>query len=68
MSGHDTALRVTFGWVDYLLFSFTLLISSLIGVYHAWKSASVTNATDNYLMGGKKMVSTFLFLFNSCIF
>lgn len=62
----DSTRRLMFGWVDYLLFSLTLLISSLIGVYHAWKSASASsNTTDNYLMGGKKMVS---FVHNSIYF
>ncbi len=50
MEGSWTKL---FGWVDYLFFALTLLISSLVGVYHAWRGAS--NSTSDYLMGGKKM-------------
>ena len=42
-----------FSWVDYLLFVMALLVSSLVGVYHAWKGAG--NSTSIYLMGGKKM-------------
>ena len=42
-----------FGWVDYLLFVAILLISSLIGVYHAWRGSS--SSTSEYLMGGKSM-------------
>ncbi|KAI9564252.1 hypothetical protein GHT06_007990 [Daphnia sinensis] len=42
-----------FTWVDYLLFAFTLLVSSLVGIYHAWRGSS--GSTSDYLMGGKKM-------------
>ncbi|XP_057371552.1 sodium-coupled monocarboxylate transporter 1-like isoform X2 [Daphnia carinata] len=42
-----------FTWVDYLLFALTLLVSSLVGIYHAWQGAS--DSTSNYLMGGRKM-------------
>lgn len=42
-----------FTWADYLLFALTLLVSSLVGVYHAWRGASAS--TSEYLMGGKKM-------------
>lgn len=44
--------QLFFGWVDYLLFALTLLVSLLIGVYHAWRS---NNSTSEYLMGGKSM-------------
>ena len=46
-------MNLLFGWVDYLLFALVLVVSSLVGVYHAWKGAS--DSTSNYLMGGKKM-------------
>lgn len=42
-----------FTWVDYLLFALTLLVSSLVGIYHAWRGASAS--TSDYLMGGRKM-------------
>lgn len=42
-----------FTWVDYLLFALTLLVSSLVGIYHAWRGSS--GSTSDYLMGGKKM-------------
>ena len=42
-----------FGWVDYVLFAITLAISSIVGIYHAWKGAG--NSTSDYLMGGKTM-------------
>lgn len=42
-----------FTWIDYLLFALTLLLSSLVGIYHAWRGAS--SSTNDYLMGGKKM-------------
>lgn len=42
-----------FTWVDYLLFAVTLLVSSLVGIYHAWRGAS--DSTSEYLMGGRKM-------------
>jgi hypothetical protein len=42
-----------FTWVDYLLFALTLLVSSLVGVYHAWRGAS--GSTSDYLTGGRKM-------------
>ncbi|XP_032776975.2 sodium-coupled monocarboxylate transporter 1 [Daphnia magna] len=51
----DSALsrhQLLFGWVDYLLFASTLLVSLLIGVYHAWRGG---NSTSEYLMGGKSM-------------
>ena len=41
-----------FGWVDYLIFSLTLLVSALVGVYHALKE---TPSTSEYLLGGKKV-------------
>ncbi len=42
-----------FGWPDYLVFSLTLAISLVVGVYHAWKGAG--SSTSNYLLGGKAM-------------
>ena len=42
-----------FSWVDYFVFVMALVVSSLIGIYHAWKGSG--NSTFNYLMGGKKM-------------
>lgn len=42
-----------FGWVDYLLFGLSLLITVLIGIYHAWRGAG--NSTAQYLLGGKAM-------------
>ena len=42
-----------FTWVDYFLFALTLLVSSLVGIYHAWHGAS--GSTSDYLMGGRKM-------------
>lgn len=44
--------QLLFGWVDYLLFASTLLLSLMIGVYHAWRGG---NSTSEYLMGGKSM-------------
>ncbi|XP_046643614.1 sodium-coupled monocarboxylate transporter 1-like [Daphnia pulicaria] len=44
--------ELLFGWADYLLFTSTLLMSLLIGVYHAWRGS---NSTSEYLMGGKSM-------------
>lgn len=41
-----------FGWVDYLIFSLTLVTSALVGVYHAMKG---THSTNEYLLGGKKV-------------
>lgn len=41
-----------FGWVDYFLFALTLLVSLLIGVYHAWRGG---NSTSEYLLAGKSM-------------
>ena len=49
----ETSWTKRFIWVDYLLFALTLFISSLVGVYHAWRGAS--NSTSDYLMGEKKM-------------
>lgn len=49
---NSTTVRV-FGWVDYLIFALVVLISSLIGVYHAWRGAG--NSTSNYLLGGKSI-------------
>ena len=40
-------------WQDYLIFGLTLIISSLIGIYYAWRGKNKT--TSDYLMGGKKM-------------
>lgn len=45
--------RNRFGWVDYLLFALSLLVTVLIGVYHAWRGAG--NSTSQYLLGGKAM-------------
>jgi len=42
-----------FGWVDYLIFTITLGLSLLVGIYHAWKGAA--NSTAKYLLGGKSM-------------
>jgi len=42
-----------FGWVDYLIFTLTLVLSLLIGVYHAWRGAA--SSTSEYLLGGKSM-------------
>jgi Na+/proline symporter len=42
-----------FTWVDYFLFALTLVVSSLVGIYHAWRGAS--GSTSDYLMGGRKM-------------
>ena len=42
-----------FGWADYLVFSTTLLVSVLVGVYHAWKGAN--QSTGDYLLGGRQM-------------
>ena len=45
--------RQIFSWPDYLVFTLTLLISSFVGVYHAWHGGGRT--TSDYLMGGKQM-------------
>ncbi|XP_047112838.1 sodium-coupled monocarboxylate transporter 2-like [Schistocerca piceifrons] len=44
-----------FGWVDYLLFALTLVISALIGVYFAFFDPKRQNTRDGYLMGGRTM-------------
>ena len=41
-----------FAWADYLVFGLTLLISLLVGVYHAYRGV---NTTSDYLLGGRKM-------------
>lgn len=48
----NNAIR-RFDWVDYLIFVTILIISSLIGVYHAYKGSS--GSTSQYLLGGKEM-------------
>jgi len=42
-----------FGWADYLIFTLTLVLSLLIGVYFAWRGAA--SSTSEYLLGGKSM-------------
>jgi len=42
-----------FGWIDYLIFALTLVLSLFIGIHHAWKGAA--NSTNDYLFGGKSM-------------
>ncbi len=42
-----------FGWADYLIFTLTLVISLVIGVYYARKGAA--SSTSEYLFGGKSM-------------
>ena len=41
-----------FGWEEYLILSLMLLVSTVIGVYFAWKGQK-SNA--EYLLGGKRM-------------
>ena len=41
-----------FGWEEYFMLSLMLLVSTLIGVYFAWKGQK-SNA--EYLLGGKRM-------------
>ena len=45
-------LVASFGWEEYLILSLMLLVSTLIGVYFAWKGQK-SNA--EYLLGGKRM-------------
>ena len=42
-----------FGWVDYLLFAIVLVLTALIGVFYAWRTAKRPQA--DYLTGGKKL-------------
>lgn len=44
-----------FGWQDYAVFSFMLLVSVAVGVYFCFFKSS-SSATD-YLMGGRKMTT-----------
>ena len=48
----DSSAR-RFGWADYLIFSSTLGISALVGIYHCWKGAG--NTTNSYLLGSRAM-------------
>ena len=41
-----------FGWEEYVVLSLMLLVSTLIGIYFAWKGQK-SNA--EYLLGGKRM-------------
>ena len=41
-----------FGWEDYLMLSLMLAVSTLIGVYFAWKGQK---SNVDYLLGGKRM-------------
>ncbi|KAJ8683303.1 hypothetical protein QAD02_019095 [Eretmocerus hayati] len=45
--------HLTFGWIDYTLFSGLLGLSLVIGVYFGFFSKQ--DSTDEYLYGGKKM-------------
>lgn len=44
----------TFHIIDYIIFILTLLISSAIGIFYAWKDKKCQNTTD-FLLGGRKM-------------
>ncbi|XP_050715097.1 sodium-dependent multivitamin transporter-like [Eriocheir sinensis] len=46
-------MRVTFSWLDYLVFSLVLLLSLLIGVYFALRSRNEAN--EEYLLGGRNL-------------
>ena len=41
-----------FGWEEYLILSLMLLVSTMIGIYFAWRGQK-SNA--EYLLGGKRM-------------
>ena len=43
---------IEFGWEEYLVLSFTLLISALIGVFFAWRGQTTTS---EYLLASKQM-------------
>ena len=51
-SATDSREQLFFGWADYLIFSLTLFVSLLIGIYYAWRG---NNSTSEYLLGGKTM-------------
>ncbi|CAC5405778.1 SLC5A6 [Mytilus coruscus] len=44
----------TFHIIDYIIFILTLLISTAIGIFYAWKDKKCQNTTD-FLLGGRKM-------------
>lgn len=50
----EAVKQLTFGWVDYSLFSMMLCISACIGVYFGF-FAKRQNTTADYLLGGKTM-------------
>ena len=41
-----------FGWEEYLILSLMLLVSTLIGIYFAWKGQ---RSNAEYLLGGRRM-------------
>ena len=41
-----------FGWEEYLVLSLMLLVSTLIGIYFAWKGQ---RSNAEYLLGGRRM-------------
>lgn len=51
MENESVSLRFT--WADYLLFGLMLSVSSVIGIYHAWKGAG--SSTRNFFLGGKSL-------------
>lgn len=49
----EMKLTHVLGWVDYLLFSLVLIVTSFIGVYYAWRGTKGSPA--GYLTGNKKL-------------
>ncbi|KAL3859669.1 hypothetical protein ACJMK2_009877 [Sinanodonta woodiana] len=43
-----------FHWADYLIFALTLVISTAIGIFFAWKDRNKQN-TGEFLLGGRSM-------------
>lgn len=46
-------MRVTFSWLDYLVFCLVLLLSLLIGVYFALRARN--DAKEEYLLGDRNL-------------
>ncbi|XP_043249567.1 sodium-coupled monocarboxylate transporter 1-like isoform X2 [Colletes gigas] len=51
----DTATHRSFDPIDFAVFAGMLGISTVIGVYQAYKSRKTTDAVGEYLLGGQKM-------------
>lgn len=49
----DDESRRYFGVVDYIIFSLILLISTVIGIYFAWKTRKRETSPTEYLLAGR---------------